>query len=153
MRKRSSRSLHEAFEALELDREIKVEAPDTEEQEVNYIELNKKLEEYKRLQEETAGIKQDREERKVYAGKTFNLLCVYMVCVGILLLMSGFSESEKAKFHLSDPVLIAILGTTTTNILGIFYFVANYLFPKRHVAGSEGTSSRSEQAKNTQKTQ
>ena len=44
MRKRSSGSLydlHEALEALELDREIKVEAPDAEEKEVNFIELKK----------------------------------------------------------------------------------------------------------------
>ena len=142
MRKRSSGSLydlHEALEALELDREIKVEAPDAEEKEVKFIELKKQTEEYNKLKEEVESIKQDREERKVYAGKTFNLLCVYMVCVGILLLMSGFSGSEKAKFHLSDPVLIAILGTTTTNILGIFYFVANYLFPKRHNPNSTKT--------------
>ena len=119
------------LESLRKDGEIKVESPDAEEKTVSNIELNKQLEEYNRFKEETESIKQDREERKVYAGKTFNLLCVYMVCVGILLLMSGFAESEKAKFHLSDPVLIAILGTTTTNVLGIFYFVANYLFPKR----------------------
>lgn len=139
------------LESLRKDGEIKVESPVAEEKTVSNIELNKQLEEYNRFKEETAGIKQDREERKVYAGKTFNLLCVYMVCVGILLLMSGFSESEKAKFHLSDTVLIAILGTTTTNILGIFYFVANYLFPKRYVAGTEGTASSSEQTKNTPK--
>lgn len=120
------------LESLQKDGEIKVESPDAEEKTVSTIELNKRLEEYNRFKEETEGIKQDREERKVYAGKTFSLLCVYMVCVGVLLLMSGYSEPENAKFHLSDPVLIAILGTTTTNVLGIFYFVANYLFPKRH---------------------
>lgn len=149
--RRSREALSEALKALDSDSEIKVEAPDAEEKTVSSIEHNKRQEEYNRLKEETAGIKQDREERKVYAGKTFNLLCVYMVCVGILLLMLGFSESEKAKFHLSDPVLIAILGTTTTNILGIFYFVANYLFPKRYVAGSDGTAHCGEQAKNTTK--
>lgn len=120
------------LEPLRKDGEIKVESPDAEEKTVSNIELNKQLEEYNRFKEETESIKQDREERKVYAGKTFSLLCVYMVCVGALLLMSGYSEPENAKFHLSDPVLIAILGTTTTNVLGIFYFVANYLFPKRH---------------------
>ena len=147
MRRRSSRSLHEAFEALQLDREIKVEAPDAEEKTVSSIERRKQLEEYNRLQEETEGIRQDRLERKVYAGKTFNLICVYMAFVGMLLLMSGYVES----FHLSDPVLIAILGTTTTNVLGIFYFVANYLFPKRYVVASDGTALCGERAKNTTK--
>lgn len=138
MRKRSNGSLHEAFEELELDREIKVEAPDAEEKEASYIELKKQTEEYNKLKEEVESIKQDRQERKVYAGKTFNLLCVYMAFVGMLLLMSGYFEA----FHLSDPVLITILGTTTTNVLCIFYFVANYLFPKRHVITSDATSLR-----------
>lgn len=120
------------LESLQKDGTINKEDPDAEEKKVNALEYNKRVAEYNRLNEEVESIKQDREERKVYAGKTFNLLCVYMVCVGVLLLMSGYSESENAKFHLSDPVLLAILGTTTTNVLGIFYFVANYLFPKRH---------------------
>ena len=66
----------------------------------------------------------------MYASKTFDFLCIYMMCVGLLLFMSG---STTAPLQLSDSVLIVILGTTTTNVLGIFYFVANYLFPKRHI--------------------
>lgn len=117
------------LEALRKDKDINKEDPDAEEQIASLIEVKKQTEEYNRLKEEVESIKQDREERKVYASKTFDFLCVYMVFVGILLLMSGFTT---ASFQLSDSVLIVILGTTTTNVLGIFYFVANYLFPKRH---------------------
>lgn len=117
------------LEALRKDKDINKEDPDAEEQIASSIEVKKQTEEYNRLKEEVESIKQDREERKVYASKTFDFLCVYMAFVGILLLMSG---STTASFQLSDSVLIVILGTTTTNVLGIFYFVANYLFPKRN---------------------
>lgn len=136
------------LESLQKDGTINKEDPDAEEKKVNALEYNKRVAEYNRLNEEVASIRQDREERKVYAGKIFDFLCVYMMCVGLLLFMSG---STTAVFQLSDSVLIAILGTTTTNVLGIFYFVANYLFPKRYVVGSEGIASSSEQAKNTPK--
>ena len=140
-------TLLEVLKALDSDGEIKVESPDAEEKTVSSIELKKQTEEYNKLKEEVESIKQDREERKVYASKTFDFLCVYMMCVGLLLFMSG---STTASLQLSDSVLIVILGTTTTNVLGIFYFVANYLFPKRYVAGSEGAVSSSKQTKNTQ---
>ena len=117
------------LETLRKDGRIILEDPDTEEKETSTLEYNKQITEYNRLNEEVESIKQDRKERKIYASKTFDFLCVYMMCVGLLLFMSG---STTASFQLSDSVLIVILGTTTTNVLGIFYFVANYLFPKRH---------------------
>ena len=117
------------LETLRRDGTINKEDPKTEEKETSTLEYNKQVEEYNKLKEEVESIRQDREERKVYASKTFDFLCVYMMCVGLLLFMSG---STTASFQLSDSVLIVILGTTTTNGLGIFYFVANYLFPKRH---------------------
>lgn len=117
------------LEALRKDKDINKEDPDAEEQIASSIEVKKQTEEYNRLKEEVESIKQDREERKVYASKTFDFLCIYMMCVGLLLFMSS---STTASLQLSDSVLIVILGTTTTNVLGIFYFVANYLFPKRN---------------------
>lgn len=117
------------LEPLRRDGTINKEDPKTEEKETSTLEYSKQITEYKKLIEEVESIRQDREERKVYASKTFDFLCIYMMCVGLLLFMSG---STTASLQLSDSVLIVILGTTTTNVLGIFYFVANYLFPKRH---------------------
>lgn len=117
------------LEPLQRDGAIRLEDPKTEEKETSTLEYNRQIAEYNKLKEEIESIKQDREERKVYASKTFDFLCVYMMCVGLLLFMSG---SKTSSLQLSDSVLIVILGTTTTNVLGIFYFVANYLFPKRH---------------------
>ena len=117
------------LETLRKDGRIILEDPNTEEKETSTLEYSKQITEYKKLIEEVESIRQDREERKVYASKTFDFLCIYMMCVGLLLFMSG---STTASLQLSDSVLIVILGTTTTNVLGIFYFVANYLFPKRN---------------------
>jgi hypothetical protein len=40
-------------------------------------------------------------------------------------------QSEEGHAHLSDAVLVALLTTTTLNVLGLLFFVANYLFPKQ----------------------
>lgn len=83
--------------------------------------------ERKAIKEANKGRRQDRKERKRYANKIFEFLCIYMFFVCLLLFLSGNTSSS---FQLSDPVLLTILGTTTTNVLGTFYFVANYLFPR-----------------------
>lgn len=75
------------------------------------------------LQEELDGRKQDRIQRKEYANKIYALLCVYLVVVFTLLFFDGFGLTD-----LATPVLIAIVTTTTANIIGIFYFVAKYIF-------------------------
>jgi len=50
--------------------------------------------------------------------------------VTVLLLLQGFGL-RSWEFKLSDTVMLAVIGSTTVNILGILYVVANYLFPKR----------------------
>ena len=75
-------------------------------------------------------VKQDTEERKKYAFWFFLLACVWITIVTVLLLLQGFGL-RSWEFKLSDPVMLAVIGSTTVNILGILYVVANYLFPKR----------------------
>ena len=41
------------------------------------------------------------------------------------------NQTAEGRTHLSDTVLVALLTTTTINVLGLLYFVANYLFPKQ----------------------
>jgi hypothetical protein len=72
------------------------------------------------------GILQDISERKKYAGYFFFLACAWVVIIISILLLQGFG----AHFKLSEPVILALIGSTTVNILGILYVVANYLFPK-----------------------
>lgn len=70
--------------------------------------------------------KQDREQRKTYAICIFVFLCVYMVAVFVILFFSGFR-----LIHLSDGVLLMLLGTTFVNVLGLFNLVIRYLFHRK----------------------
>ena|ERR1035437_8041658 len=86
-----------------------------------------------RLQAEIAGLVQDADERKKYAYRFFVVSCIWIGVISILLLLQGFGSFWYGKFpfKLSEPVVLATIGSTTLNILGILYIVANYLFPKR----------------------
>jgi uncharacterized membrane protein len=70
---------------------------------------------------------QDIAMRKEYADKTFALVCIYMVCVFLLIILA----CSPALFNMNDSVLITLLGTTTINVIGLFAIVMNYLFPKK----------------------
>ena len=75
--------------------------------------------------ERLENLKQDRKERKVYANKAFRLICWYLGIVTALLIAAGV---EVIPFYLSEAVELALLTTTTANVLTIFYFVMKYLF-------------------------
>lgn len=45
--------------------------------------------------------------------------------------VSNIVREQTPEKHLSDTVLVTLLTTTTINVLGLLYFVANYLFPKQ----------------------
>jgi len=76
---------------------------------------------------------QDTEERKKYALAFFILSCVWIAVITMILLLQGFGSFwfGKLPFKLSEPVILATIGSTTVNIIGILFVVANYLFPKR----------------------
>ena len=74
--------------------------------------------------------KQDREERKKYAMYSLYFLTGYMALVFAILFLAGF---KLLGFELSNAVLIALITTTTANVIGIFAFVMMYLFnPREH---------------------
>lgn len=96
------------------------------------IELIRKREEVKTMtvankirNEELENRRQDRAQRKVYADNLFTFLCFYMILVFFILYKIG---SLYNSFELSDSVIIALITTTTANIIGIFAFVVRYLF-------------------------
>ena len=66
--------------------------------------------------------------RKSYANKIFLLVVCWLVGLAAFLALSGFSAFTH--FSLDTKVLLALVGGTTLNVLGIFTIVANYLFPK-----------------------
>lgn len=68
---------------------------------------------------------QDRDQRKDFANKIFNFMCWYLVGVFLIILMDGISTMN---FHISDDIILALLGTTAVEVIGTFAFVARYLF-------------------------
>lgn len=84
--------------------------------------------------------------RKVYAERLFRAIAFWISGIFILLLLQGFCDGHqntidlsirahrlvlRPQFHLSEAVLLAVIGGTTVNIVGLFYVVTNYLFPKK----------------------
>jgi hypothetical protein len=65
-------------------------------------------------------------ERKSYAHKIYCLVVGWLAAVGALLLFSGWNAGG---FFLDSKVLLALIGGTTINVLGIFAIVTKFLFP------------------------
>lgn len=75
--------------------------------------------------EEIEGLKQDRQQRKIFGYCIFGFLCLYMVSVIVAVFLYGFG-----LMYLSDTVLVTLLTTTLVEVIGIFNFVVKYLFPQ-----------------------
>lgn len=69
--------------------------------------------------------KQDRKERKKYAKKTFVFLSIF---TGIILVIVILSAIRSIGFTLSDTVLITLITTSFSTVVGIFILVMRYLF-------------------------
>lgn len=73
--------------------------------------------------EELEGRKQDRKQRGKFSMRIFVFVCVYMMMAIAILACNG-----AGWLTIDDTVLIAMLTTTTANVIGLFVVVANYLF-------------------------
>lgn len=110
---------------------VKSEEVDTSfnERDINALKSQVELEamsiENKLRAEDLKQREQDREQRKSYAFYAFWFLVVYMALVFVVLIFGGF---KPWGFCLKDGVLIALITTTTANVIGIFAFVMKYLF-------------------------
>lgn len=74
--------------------------------------------------------KQDRRERIKYAGIIKRLVRCWLIAIIVIVVLSGIGNGLGFE-TLSDSVILALLGTATVNVIGLFYVVAGYLFPKR----------------------
>ncbi|MDJ1499962.1 hypothetical protein [Xanthocytophaga agilis] len=72
--------------------------------------------------------KQDTQERKKYAQRIFWMLCSWLVIVLAAIVTSG---SKAWDFHLSDAIVLALIGSMTANVAGFFFAVVKYLFPEK----------------------
>lgn len=87
------------------------------------IQILAKSKEVERLSEEVETLKQDREQRVLYSERLFVFLCIYMMFALLIVVACGMG-----KISLSDTVIVAVITTAFANVIGIFAFVAKYLF-------------------------
>jgi hypothetical protein len=88
-------------------------------------------------------------QRRKHIPRLFRGMVIWVVAVLGLVALSGFGPPFSAddhtdeglgwfalianwvfSFRLNDGVLIALVSGTTANIIGLFYVVAQYLYPK-----------------------
>jgi hypothetical protein len=68
-----------------------------------------------------------RAQREKYARQIFWLVCGWIVLIFVLLLLQGFSNRIGYK-PLSDTVLIALISSTTVNVIGTLIIVLKFIF-------------------------
>jgi hypothetical protein len=78
------------------------------------------------LRAQVQGLVQDTAQRKTYASFTFFLVFAWLVVVAVILFLDGF---RPAGFYLAPSVVMVLLGSTTTGVVGLFLIVTRYLFP------------------------
>lgn len=68
-----------------------------------------------------------RTQRETYARWVFGLVSTWICLIFVLLLLQGFSSHIGYK-PLSDTVLIALVSSTTVNLIGTLIVVLKYIF-------------------------
>lgn len=76
-----------------------------------------------RLKSEIKDIEQDRPERKRFSNYIFAFMCIYVLATIVLVILTGCGV-----LMLSDTVLVTLLTTALADVIGVFTFVAKYLF-------------------------
>lgn len=77
----------------------------------------------KKQEEEIKDLQQDREQRKYLSYALFGFMCFYMLVALFIVFCCGFGWMS-----LHDNVLITLMTTTLADVIGIFSFVAKYLY-------------------------
>ena len=78
-----------------------------------------------RYRQETERLRREETLRTTVAAAILFVVGAWLACVFALLAWLGHGEAR-----LSDAVLIALLTTTTINVIGLLYTVVRYLFPR-----------------------
>lgn len=75
------------------------------------------------LEEEIKDRVQNRDERKKYAERAFDLVYHYLIVLALILFFGG-----SGFLRFSDSIYIAMISTLGTSIIGLFHYVMKYLF-------------------------
>src|SRR5205085_2446664 len=88
-------------------------------------ELERQALELQLLKAQIRKFEDDNQSRKEFSRSIFTLTVIWIFLVLMIII-----QCAGGKWHLDDSVLIALITTTTANVIGIFIIVANYLFNK-----------------------
>lgn len=71
-------------------------------------------------------------QRKYYAAGLLAVSCLWLSYIGTYLWHFGevTVANPQVTKPVSDAVIVALITTTTINVLGLFYVVARWLFPQ-----------------------
>ncbi len=70
-----------------------------------------------------------RNQRKVYAKSVFWLVCGWITAIYVLLLLQVFGTAITPAYKpLGEGVLIALISSTTVNLIGTLIIVLKYIF-------------------------
>lgn len=107
--------------AVNSEEAIREEKQELEEERIH--ELQKKALELQLLTAQIRKFEDDNEGRREFSRSIFIVTVIWMFLVLMVVV-----QCARAKWALSDSVLIALITTTTATVIGIFIIVANYLF-------------------------
>ena len=78
--------------------------------------------EVSQIQEAT---KAEHKHRDRFGKLIFAAVVIWYIVVLLFVLMQGFKWHE---FTLSEPTMLALIGSTTANVVGLLYIVVRYYF-------------------------
>lgn len=86
---------------------------------------------------ENADLRQSIKFRRRYSKLIFRLIIRWLQFIGFLVVLNGLNNCyipffgvkfPRFGWHLTDPVMIAVLGTTTITVVGLFGTVTGHFF-------------------------
>lgn len=114
-------ALEEDDGKLEFSDELAVRDPSLDEESKALLAA---LQKKNQLQDEKIkDLQQDREQRKYLSYALFFFMCFYMIAALAFVAFCGFDVMQ-----LGDSVLCVMLTTTLADVIGVFSFVAKYLY-------------------------
>lgn len=75
----------------------------------------------------TEGLRQDIQERKLYATRIYVLTVAWLVGLGVIVALHGWRS--HSGFDISERIILALITSATIEVIGLFVIVAKYLFP------------------------
>jgi hypothetical protein len=110
-------------QSTKVDTEEAVNEEKKELQEGKIHELEKQSLELQLLKAQIRKFEDDNVGRREFSRSIFTVTVIWMFLVLMIVI-----QCANHKWHLDNSVLIALITTTTANVIGVFIIVANYLF-------------------------